>query len=123
MGRRDRAYVHGGDMIEIELRRHTGIQQTALGPYEVDLRQYFVMVKTEWTGDNPVHVGFICEPCETNRNPPFNGLDVFRTLPQNVKDEIVSLVRHKLGLGVVRVTEVPEPVEIPEDEYEDIDEG
>jgi hypothetical protein len=111
-------------MIDIELVPHIGKQSTPLGEFDVDLGQYYVMARTEFTGERGVHVGFICRPCADNPRPPFNGLDNFRRMPESVKDEIVKLVQHKLGLAQMRVTEVPEPIEISEeDDIDDVDEG
>lgn len=108
--------------IEVKLDPHIGIQNTPLGPMEVDLGQYLVMAQTEHT-EGWVHVGYICRPCPTNPRPPFNGLENFRKLPQTAKDEIVQKVAEAIGLASVRATEIIEPVVIEEavDEEDDLD--
>ena len=110
--------------LEVKLEPHIGIQNTPLGPMEVDLGQYLVMAQTEHTDYKWVHLGYICKPCPTNLTPPFNGLDNFRVLPQSLKDEIVRRVAELMQTGIPRATEVAEPIVIPEDyedDYEDDD--
>ena len=100
--------------VEVRLVPHVGMQETPFGPVEVDLGQYFVMAQADdfrW-----LHMGYICKPCASNPTPPFNGLDHFRVLPQPLKDEIVSRVAELLGQGRVRVTELPEPALIEEED-------
>jgi hypothetical protein len=103
---------------EIEFRAHKGVKQTPLGPVEVELKQWLVMARTEWTGERWMHVGYICYPCKTNPTPPFNGLDVFRKLPQEYKDLIAAQVQSQVGTETMRVYEPPKP-ELPDEEVDE----
>jgi hypothetical protein len=107
--------------LEVKLDRHLGIQETAFGPVEVDLRQYLVMAQNEFTDFRWVHLGYICEPSDKNPNPPFNGLEQFRVLPQSIKDEIVQRVRELLQLPTIKVHEPLEPVVVAEEDETDDD--
>ena len=106
----------------VRLQPHIGVQETQLGPAEVDLGQYLVMAQTEHTGFRWVHLGYICKPTASNPHPPFNGLDNFRTLPPALKEQIAAQVRRELGVVSMAVTEPPEPIVIEEEEYDDTDE-
>ena len=105
--------------VEIELRPHKGIQQTELGPVEVELKQWLVMAKTNWLVDRWLHVGYVCYPCSANPSPPFNGLESFRKLPEAYKQQIADQVRAKVGTAAMRVHEPPEPVVIEDDDDDD----
>jgi hypothetical protein len=104
--------------LDIRLDRHFGMQSSAFGPIEVDLKQYFVMGRRAGVPDDTpwIHLGYICEPCETNKTPPFNGLESFRVLPQSAKDEIVNAVAANLGMLTLRSTVIPAPVVIDDEE-------
>lgn len=102
--------------VEVELRPHKGLQQTPLGPVEVEHDQWLVMARTDWTGGNWVHVGYIGKPSPTSPSPPFNGLETFRRLPVQFKDAICSRVRSLIGTDAMRVCEPPPPVLMAEDE-------
>lgn len=102
--------------VEVELRPHKGVQHTPLGPVEVEHDQWMVMARTDWTGSQWLHMGYVGKPSATRPAPPFNGLETFRRLPAQFKDLICWRVRSLIGTQTMRVCEPPPPVVIPDDE-------
>lgn len=103
--------------LAIELRPHTGMQQTELGPVAVEHNQWMVFARTEYTGDRAVHLGYIGK----SPGSPFNGLPQFRDLPQVVKDQIIEKLANVVGVGDLRVHEplrVPDVIPEVESDYD-----